>query len=181
MRGRDRACSTSPHPLHGYTTSSWSSGDSGYAPGDSMVLQQTVCVCVCRRRGGGSDNRLQSRDLGESQQSECGRLRYGRNAERWAWCGEQRRQRAEWCKTNLRDLQLCDMRPLAQRRQRQGKRQRQKFAAGRVKTSPGDNPPSRSPEQQQSLPSCLGVVCGKPMAALQGVCRVGSAPTAPRT
>jgi hypothetical protein len=25
----DRICSTSPHPLHGYTTSSWSVGDSG--------------------------------------------------------------------------------------------------------------------------------------------------------
>jgi hypothetical protein len=35
--------SISPHPLHGYTTSSWSSGDSGYAPGDSMLLYGDVC------------------------------------------------------------------------------------------------------------------------------------------
>jgi hypothetical protein len=42
--------SISPHPLHGYTTSSWSSGDSGYAPGDSMVLYGDVSVCVCERR-----------------------------------------------------------------------------------------------------------------------------------
>jgi hypothetical protein len=33
----------SPHPLHGYTTSSWSSGDSGYPPGDSMTPQGSRC------------------------------------------------------------------------------------------------------------------------------------------
>jgi hypothetical protein len=37
-RCNHRSNSTSPHPLHGYTTSSCSEGDSGYAPGDSMLL-----------------------------------------------------------------------------------------------------------------------------------------------
>ena len=40
--GVDRVFSTSPHPLHGYTTSSWSVGDSGYAPGDSMLRRRQV-------------------------------------------------------------------------------------------------------------------------------------------
>jgi hypothetical protein len=36
-RRSHRGSSTSPHPLQGYTTSSCSEGDSGYAPGDSML------------------------------------------------------------------------------------------------------------------------------------------------
>jgi hypothetical protein len=34
---------TSPHPLHGYTTSSWSSGDSGYPPGESISRAGAGC------------------------------------------------------------------------------------------------------------------------------------------
>lgn len=99
--------STSPHPLHGYTTSSWSSGDSGYAPGDSMLDESSVRVC---RRGVHSNR---SAVTVSSWRADCSapKCRYEGNAERWVWMSAVGPKRGD--KSRLHRVELRDLDPIS--------------------------------------------------------------------
>ena len=96
MRDRPR-CLTSPHPLHGYTTSSWSSGDSGYPPGDSMAPCAVLgcTMACCGRRTGGA-------------QTTGGGMGYGLRAVGYGlWATGYRPQAMGQCQAGWRQRWVC--------------------------------------------------------------------------